>query len=86
MCANGRGALENVDMKLEVVVVPVSEVDRAKSFYTSVGWRLDADFSTGDDFRVVQPTPPGSECPLVIGKGITTAVSAATLHIEGPHG
>src|SRR3954470_17383217 len=50
-----------MDMKLEVVVVPVSDVDRAKQFYKTLGWRLDADFITGEDFRVVQLTPPGSE-------------------------
>lgn len=51
-----------VDMKLEVVVVPVSDVDRAKRFYESLGWRLDAEFVGGEDLRVVQLTPPGSEC------------------------
>ena len=49
-----------VDMKLEVVVIPVSDVDRAKRFYLSMGWRLDADFANGDSWRVVQMTPPGS--------------------------
>ena len=63
----------SVDMKLEVVVVPVSDVDRAKRFYTSLGWRLDADFATSEDFRVVQFTPPGSECSIIIGTGITSA-------------
>jgi catechol 2,3-dioxygenase-like lactoylglutathione lyase family enzyme len=62
-----------VDMKLEVVVVPVSDVDRAKRFYESMGWRLDADFAVGEDFRVVQLTPPGSECSIIIGTGITSA-------------
>jgi catechol 2,3-dioxygenase-like lactoylglutathione lyase family enzyme len=62
-----------VDMKLEVVVVPVSDVDRAKRFYESLGWRLDPDFVVGEDFRVVQPTPPGSECSIIIGTGITSA-------------
>jgi catechol 2,3-dioxygenase-like lactoylglutathione lyase family enzyme len=63
-----------VDMKLEVVVVPVSDVDRAKRFYQTLGWRLDADFATGDDFRVVQLTPPGSTCSIIFGTGITSAV------------
>ena len=49
-----------MDMRLEVVVIPVSDVDRAKAFYQGLGWRLDADFATGPDFRVVQLTPPGS--------------------------
>jgi len=63
-----------VDLKLEVVVLPVSDVDRAKRFYERLGWRLDADFSNGDDWRVVQVTPPGSPCSILFGKGITTAV------------
>jgi catechol 2,3-dioxygenase-like lactoylglutathione lyase family enzyme len=61
-------------MKLEVVVVPVSDVDRAKRFYELLGWRLDADLVVGEDFRVVQFTPPGSECSIIIGTGITSAV------------
>jgi catechol 2,3-dioxygenase-like lactoylglutathione lyase family enzyme len=60
-------------MKLEVVVVPVSDVDRAKSFYELLGWRLDADFVTDEDFRVVQFTPPGSQCSIIFGKGVTSA-------------
>jgi catechol 2,3-dioxygenase-like lactoylglutathione lyase family enzyme len=63
-----------VETKLEVVGIPVSDVDRAKRFYTRLGWRLDADFATGDDWRVVQLTPPGSQCSIMFGKGITTAV------------
>src|SRR5262249_3468266 len=66
-------ASEPVDMKLEVVVLGVAEVDRAKAFYESLGWRLDADFATGDDFRVVQLTPPNSEASVIVGKGITSA-------------
>ena len=62
-----------VDAKLEVVVIPVSDVDRAKRFYESLGWRLDADFATGDDWRGVQLTPPGSPCSVIFGKGVTTA-------------
>ena len=62
-----------VDLKLEVVVIPVSDVDRAKRFYESLGWRLDADFASGEDWRVVQMTPPGSPCSVHFGKGITTA-------------
>ena len=58
--------------KLEVAVIPVSDVDRAKQFYESLGWRLDADFSTGDDFRVVQVTPTGSPASIIFGTGITT--------------
>ena len=60
-------------MKLEVVVIPVSDVDRAKRFYGSLGWRLDADFAIGNDFRVVQFTPPGSPCSIHFGTGVTSA-------------
>jgi len=66
-----------VDMKLEVVVVPVADVDRAKRFYEALGWRMDIDHVAGDDFRVVQLTPPGSEASIIIGTGITTAVPGA---------
>jgi catechol 2,3-dioxygenase-like lactoylglutathione lyase family enzyme len=62
-----------VDMKLEVVVIPVSDVDRAKRFYSNLGWRLDAEFAGGDEFRVVQFTPTGSPCSLIFGQGITSA-------------
>jgi catechol 2,3-dioxygenase-like lactoylglutathione lyase family enzyme len=61
-----------IDMKLEVVTLPVSDVDRAKSFYQSLGWRLDADIAVGDAFRVVQLTPPQSGCSISFGKGLTT--------------
>jgi catechol 2,3-dioxygenase-like lactoylglutathione lyase family enzyme len=60
-----------MEMRLEVVVVPVSDVDRAKKFYQQLGWRLDADFVVSDDQRVVQFTPPGSACSIFIGKGLT---------------
>ena len=62
------------DMKLEVVVIPVSDVDRAKRFYGGLGWRLDADFVVGDSFHVVQFTPPGSPCSIHFGTGLTSAV------------
>ena len=61
-----------IDTKLEVVVIPVSDVERAKRFYGSLGWRLDADFVDGD-WRAVQMTPPGSPCSVMFGKGVTTA-------------
>jgi catechol 2,3-dioxygenase-like lactoylglutathione lyase family enzyme len=61
-----------VEMKLEVVVVPVSDVDRAKEFYQKLGWRFDGDFPVSDDFRVVQMTPTGSACSIIFGAGITT--------------
>jgi catechol 2,3-dioxygenase-like lactoylglutathione lyase family enzyme len=60
-----------VDMKLEVVTVPVSDVDRTKEFYQALGWRLDADIAAGDTFRVVQFTPPHSDCSVAFGKGVT---------------
>ena len=62
-----------MDMKLEVTELPVADVDRAKDFYTRIGWRLDADFTTGEDFRVVQVTPPGSPTSVIFGKGVTSA-------------
>jgi catechol 2,3-dioxygenase-like lactoylglutathione lyase family enzyme len=62
-----------VQMRLEVVVIPVCDVDRAKAFYERLGWRLDADVVTGDDFGVIQLTPPGSPCSIIFGTGITTA-------------
>jgi len=62
------------DMKLEIVVIPVSDVDRAKRFYGGLGWRLDADYASGDDYRVIQFTPPGSGCSVIFGKNVTGAV------------
>jgi len=63
-----------VDMKFEIVVIPVSDVDRAKAFYASLGWRLDADFASDDGyFRVIQFTPPGSGCSVIFGKNVTAA-------------
>jgi catechol 2,3-dioxygenase-like lactoylglutathione lyase family enzyme len=62
-----------VDMKFEIVVIPVSDVDRAKEFYGRLGWRLDADYAAGDDFRVIQFTPPGSGCSVIFGKNVTAA-------------
>ena len=62
-----------MEMKLEVVVVPVADVERAKRFYQMLGWRLDADFASGDDWRVIQFTPPGSGCSVIFGKNVTAA-------------
>ncbi|TIN24764.1 VOC family protein [Mesorhizobium sp.] len=72
-----------VDMKLEVVVIPVSDVDRAKRFYGDLGWRLDADFIVGDEFRGIQFTPPGSPASIHFGKGIPSAApgSATGLYL-----
>src|SRR6266576_3018444 len=71
------------DLKLEVVVIPVSDVDRAKRFYLALGWRLDADFPGAGGFRVVQVTPPGSPCSVHFGTGITSAApgSAQNLYL-----
>jgi len=62
-----------VDLKLEIVVIPVSDVERAKRFYAKLGWRLDADFAGPDDYRVIQFTPPGSNASLIFGKNVTSA-------------
>ncbi|MGY3603102.1 MULTISPECIES: VOC family protein [unclassified Bradyrhizobium] len=66
------GVRVRVDMKLEILVIPVSDVDRAKQFYANLGWRLDADFAAGD-WRVIQFTPPGSPCSVIFGKNVTAA-------------
>ncbi len=71
-----------MDMKLEVVVLPVADVDRARDFYQALGWRLDADFVTGPDFRVVQMTPPGSACSVIFGTGVTTAAPGSTQGLQ----
>jgi len=65
--------VRKVDMKLEIVIIPVSDLDRAKEFYANLGWRLDADFDNGKDFRVMQFTPPGSGCSVIFGKNVTSA-------------
>jgi catechol 2,3-dioxygenase-like lactoylglutathione lyase family enzyme len=76
-------SVRNVDMRLEVVVIPVSDVDRGKQFYGSLGWRLDADVATGDDFRLIQFTPPGSGCSIQFGKNVISATpgSAQNLYL-----
>ncbi|MFF2383914.1 VOC family protein [Streptomyces sp. NPDC058108] len=71
-----------MDMKLEVVVVPVTDVDRAKAFYERLGWRLDADFADGEGFRVVQFTPPGSPCSVIFGTRVSAALPGSS---EGLH-
>jgi catechol 2,3-dioxygenase-like lactoylglutathione lyase family enzyme len=71
--AAGTARVRSLDMKLEIVVIPVSDVDRAKRFYDSLGWRLDADYAAGDDFRVIQFTPPGSGCSVIFGRNVTAA-------------
>src|SRR5579872_6790040 len=67
-----------VDMKLEVVVLPVSDVDRSKEFYGRLGWRLDADVAHGADFRLIQLTPPGSGCSIQFGIGLTPSAPGSS--------
>ncbi|MCK1655566.1 glyoxalase [Bradyrhizobium sp. 149] len=71
--SNKSSTSRSVDQKLEVIVIPVSDVDRAKAFYARLGWRLDADFASGDDWRVIQFTPPGSACSVIFGRNVTAA-------------
>ena len=75
--SNDATSVARVDMKFEIVVIPVSDVDRAKEFYVNLGWRLDADYAT-DDFRVIQFTPPGSQCSIIFGKNVTAAAPGST--------
>ncbi len=70
---NRNAGTARVDMKFEIIVIPVSDVDRAKDFYSKLGWRLDADYDSGKDFRVIQFTPPGSGCAIIFGKNVTAA-------------
>jgi catechol 2,3-dioxygenase-like lactoylglutathione lyase family enzyme len=69
-------------MKLEVVLLPVSDVDRAKQFYETLDWRLDADFPISDDFRIVQLTPPGSACSVIFGSGLTSAAPGSVQGLQ----
>jgi catechol 2,3-dioxygenase-like lactoylglutathione lyase family enzyme len=71
--AVSEASVAKVDMKLEIVVIPVSDVDRAKEFYARLGWRLDADHGNSKDYRVIQFTPPGSGCSVIFGKNVTGA-------------
>jgi catechol 2,3-dioxygenase-like lactoylglutathione lyase family enzyme len=71
--AASEASVASVDMKFEIVVIPVSDVDRAKEFYGRLGWRLDADYDNDKDFRVIQFTPPGSGCSVIFGKNVTGA-------------
>ena len=72
MTGDGSIPAGTVDMRLEVVTIPVSDVDRAKAFYESLGWRLDADIAVGENFRVIQLTPTHSACSVAFGRGVTT--------------
>jgi catechol 2,3-dioxygenase-like lactoylglutathione lyase family enzyme len=78
----GVPAVGTIDMKLEVVTLPVSDVDRAKAFYLSLGWRLDGDLVFGNDIRAVQLTPPRSNCSISFGKGLTTAEPGSAQRFE----
>ena len=71
-----------MDMRLEVVVIPVADVDRAKDFYKALGWREDADFAGDAGFRVVQVTPPGSGCSVIFGSGITSAAPGSAQGLQ----
>jgi catechol 2,3-dioxygenase-like lactoylglutathione lyase family enzyme len=71
--SNTSASATKVDLKFEVVVIPVSDVDHAKEFYASLGWRLDIDSGNGKDYRIVQFTPPGSACSIIFGKNVTAA-------------
>ena len=71
--AASEASVATVDMKFEIVVIPVSDVDRTKDFYARLGWRLDADYDNGSDFRVIQFTPPGSGCSVIFGRNVTAA-------------
>lgn len=67
------GGTRTPDMKFEIVIIPVSDVARAKQFYAGLGWRQDAEFASGDDFHIMQFTPPGSGCSIIFGKNVTAA-------------
>ena len=71
--ATSDAGVARVDMKFEIVVIPVSDVDRAKAFYAKLGWRLDAEYDSGKHFRIMQFTPPGSGCSVIFGKNVTAA-------------
>jgi predicted enzyme related to lactoylglutathione lyase len=79
--ASGTGSANDADMNLEVVVIPVSDVDCAKAFYASLDWRLDADFADGEGFRIVQFTPPGSACSIQFGTNVTSAPPGSATNV-----
>ena len=79
--ASDMESVKNVDLKLEVVVLPVSDVDRAKAFYGGLGWRLDADFSLDNGFRVVQYTPPGSGASIQFGTDMTSGAAGSVQNL-----
>ena len=71
-------SVARVDMKFEIVILPVSDVDRAKEFYARLGWWLDAEFGSGSHFRIIQFTPPGSGCSIIFGKNVTPAAPGSS--------
>ncbi|TSD83236.1 glyoxalase [Mycobacterium sp. KBS0706] len=79
---SGASRTDTIEMRLEIVIIPVSDVDRSKRFYGDLGWRLDLDYATGDDYRVIQFTPPGSSCSVIFGKNVTAASPGA---VQGLH-
>ncbi|HEX6025113.1 MAG TPA: VOC family protein [Solirubrobacter sp.] len=79
--ASGTANAGDVEMKLEVVVIPVSDVERAKAFYASLGWRVDADFADDQGFRIVQFTPPGSACSIQFGANVTDAAPGSATNV-----
>jgi catechol 2,3-dioxygenase-like lactoylglutathione lyase family enzyme len=81
MLEDAMGTRQAADMKLEVVVIPVTDVDRAKAFYETLRWRVDADFADGDGFRIVQLTPPGSPCSIQFGAHLTTVAPGSAKHL-----
>jgi predicted enzyme related to lactoylglutathione lyase len=80
--SGGSPPVQPGEMRLEVVVVPVSDVDRAKAFYASLGWRLDADLAVDASYRVVQLTPPGSGCSIIFGTGVTSAPPGSSQSLQ----
>jgi len=82
MNAEGTPPVKPGEMRLEVLVLPVADVDRAKGFYEGLGWKVDADFVGEDGYRLMQLTPPGSGCSVIFGEGVTSAAPGST---EGLH-
>jgi hypothetical protein len=80
--AASEASAAKVGMKFELVVIPVSDVDRAKEFYAKLGWRLDADYDKSKDFRVIQFTPPGSRCSVIFGRNVTGAATGSAQSIS----
>jgi catechol 2,3-dioxygenase-like lactoylglutathione lyase family enzyme len=80
--ANRTSTSQSAEMKVEVVVIPVSDADRAKRFYAGLGWRLDLDITADKEYRVIQFTPPGSACSIIFGRGVTTAAPGTAIGVH----